>query len=89
MKFNKKFEDAKDQHVAVTVLYGDGSALYADEAKTQKVAHDDALDLCFKGVVIYDLTDQAYYSVVSFKDAAGTLTVTDSDDNAYSISASA
>ena len=47
MKFNKKFEDAKDQHVAVTVLYGDGSALYADQAKTQRVVHDDALDLCF------------------------------------------
>lgn len=89
MKFNKKFEDAKDQHVAVTVLYGDGSALYADEAKTQKVAHDDALDLCFKGVVIYDLTDKTYYSVASFKDAAGTLTVTDSDSNAYSVTASA
>lgn len=89
MKFNKKFEDAKDQHVAVTVLYGDGSALYADEAKTQKVAHDDALDLCFKGVVIYDLTDKTYYSVVSFKDADGTLTVTDSDSNAYSVTASA
>lgn len=89
MKFNKKFEDAKDQHVAVTVLYGDGSALYADEAKTQKVTHDDALDLCFKGVVIYDLTDKTYYSVASFKDAAGTLTVTDSDSNAYSVSASA
>lgn len=89
MKFNKKFEDAKDQHVAVTVLYGDGSALYADEAKTQKVTHDDALDLCFKGVVIYDLTDKTYFSVVSFKDAAGTLTMTDSDDNAYSITASA
>lgn len=89
MKFNKKFEDAKDQHVAVTVLYGDGSALYADEAKTQKVAYDDALDLCFKGVVIYDLTDKTYFSVVSFKDAAGTLTVTDSDDNAYSVTASA
>lgn len=89
MAFNKKFQDAKDKYVAVTVLYGDGTTLYADEAKAVKVSHDDALDLCFKGVVVYDLTDKTYYHVVSFKDADGTLTVTDSDDNAYTVTATA
>lgn len=87
MALDRKFEDAKDQHVAVTVLYGDGTTLYADAKKTEKVDHDTALDLCFKGVVIYDLTDTTYYAVVSFKDSSGTLTVTDSDDNAYTVTA--
>lgn len=89
MVFDKKFWDAKDKYVAVTVVYGDGTYLYADAAKTEKISHDDMLDLCFKGVVIYDTTDSTYYNVVSFKDAAGTLTVTDAGETAYSVSASA
>ena len=71
---NRVFEDAKDQHVAASILYGDGtSALFVDSAKTTKVDHDTALDLCFKGLFVF-VTD-TYYPVTSFKDASGTLTV--------------
>lgn len=87
MVFDKKFQDAKDKYVAVTVLYGDGTYLYVDAAKTTKATHDAVLDLCFKGVVIYDTTDLTYYNVVSFKDASGTLTVTDAGETAYSVTA--
>lgn len=87
MTLDRKFDDAKDQHVATTVLYGDGATLYVDSDKAEKVDRDTALDLCFKGVLIYDLTDATYYAVVSFKDSSGTLTVTDSDDNAYTVAA--
>ena len=89
MAFTKIFQDAKDKYVSTTVLNGDGTTLYADEKNTEKVDHDTALDLCFKGVVVYDLTDKTYYSVVSFKEASGTLTVTDSDDNAYTVTSTA
>ena len=71
---NRVFEDAKDQHVAANILYGDGtSALFVDSAKTTKVDHDTALDLCFKGLFVF-VTD-TYYPVTSFKDSSGTLTV--------------
>lgn len=71
---DRVFEDAKDQHVAASILYGDGaSALFVDSAKTTKVDHDTALDLCFKGLFVF-VTD-TYYPVTSFKDASGTLTV--------------
>ena len=71
---DRVFEDAKDQHVAAYILYGDGtSALFVDSAKTTKVDHDTALDLCFKGLFVF-VTD-TYYPVTSFKDASGTLTV--------------
>lgn len=74
MSIDRVFEDAKDQHVAANILYGDGtSALYTDSAKSQKVDHDTAFDLCFKGLFIF-VTD-TYYPVTSFKDASGTLTI--------------
>lgn len=88
MALDRKFEDAKDQHVATTILYGDGtSKLYTDAAKTVEVDHDTALDLCFKGLVVFD-TD-TYYAVSSFSDSAGALTITTSDDTAYTVAASA
>lgn len=71
---DRVFEDAKDQHVAANILYGDGtSALFVDSKKTTKVDHDTALDLCFKGLFVF-VTD-TYYPVTSFKDSSGTLTV--------------
>lgn len=71
---DRVFMDAKDQHVAANILYGDGtSALFVDSGKTTKVDHDTALDLCFKGLFVF-VTD-TYYPVTSFKDASGTLTV--------------
>ena len=51
---DRVFEDAKDQHVAANILYGDGtSALFVDSKKTTKVDHDTALDLCFKGLFVF------------------------------------
>ena len=71
---DRVFEDAKDQHVATNILYGDGtSALFVDSSKTTKVDHDTALDLCVKGLFVF-VTD-TYYPGTSFKDASGTLTV--------------
>lgn len=78
MAIDRKYDDAKDKNVATFILYGDGtSTLYTDSKKTTKVDHDTALDLCFKGVVVF-VTD-TYYPVQSFKDSAGTLTVSVND----------
>lgn len=74
MAIDRKYDDAKDKNVATFILYGDGSSkLYTDSAKSVAVDHDTALDLCFKGVLVF-VTD-TYYPVTSFKDASGTLTV--------------
>ena len=78
MAIDRKYDDAKDKNVATFILYGDGSSkLYTDSAKSVEVDHDTALDLCFKGVLVF-VTD-TYYPVQSFKDSAGTLTVSVND----------
>lgn len=85
MKISKIFKDAKDKNVATFILYGDGSStLYTDSAKSVKVDYETALDLCFKGVVVF-VTD-TYYPVTSFKDDSGTSVTIKVNDVDYTVS---
>lgn len=85
MKIFKIFKDAKDKNVATNVLYGDGSSnLYVDSKKSTKVDYETALDLCFKGVIVF-VTD-TYYPVASFKDDAGTSVTITVNDVPYTVS---
>ena len=81
------YADSEEKFVKTSVLYAVSSALYIDEAGETAVDHDTALNLCFKGVLVYDTTAKTYYTVQSFKDDAGTLTVTTTAGN-YTVTAS-
>lgn len=82
-RLNRIFNQAKDKNVAVTVVYGDSNKLYADAAHANELTHDEAMDLCFKGAVIFE-TD-TYQSIKSFKESDGTLTVTSAADTAFTV----
>lgn len=71
--------DSEQKYLAKTVLYAKKSSdgfVYADEAATKNVSHDELLDLCMKGLVIVKQVEGAFMYPVYFKDAAGTVTVT-------------
>ena len=70
------YADSEEKFVLGVVLYGDTSKLYLDAEHTTEVDHDFALNACMKGIVRMFVTD-TYSGVASFKDASGTLTVTD------------
>lgn len=70
------YADSEEKFVLGVVLYGDTSKLYLDAEHTTEVDHDFALNACMKGIVRIFVTD-TYYGVASFKEASGTLTITD------------
>ena len=70
------YADAEEKYVLGVVLYGNTSKLYLDAEHTTEAEHDFVLNACMKGIVRIFNTD-TYYGVASFKDADGTLTVTD------------
>lgn len=66
--------DAGEREIRFVTLYANASKLYTDAKHTTEITHDVALELCEKGFIrIFD-TD-TFYSVTSFKDSDGTLTV--------------
>ena len=83
------YADSEEKYVLGVVLYGDSTKLYLDAKHTVEVDHDFALNACMKGIVRIFNTD-TYYGVASFKDASGTLTVTDTKAttaNTYTVTA--
>lgn len=83
------YADAEEKYVLGVVLYGNASKLYLDAAHTVEAEHDFVLNACKKGIVRIFNTD-TYYGVASFKDASGTLTVTDTKTasaNTYTVTA--
>ena len=69
------YHDAGEREVRAINLYVNTAKLYIDAAHKTEIFHDLALDLCVKGFArIFD-TD-TFYTVASYKDAAGTLTIT-------------
>lgn len=83
---DKIYEDACDVHVAAVITYTDGTSLYADKDKMVKVTPEEAMNLCFKSTIVYNLTSTTYFNVKSFKESGGTVTVTLSDDTALTVS---
>lgn len=68
------FHDAGEREIRAINLFVNASKLYTDATHKNAVTHDLALELCEKGFArIFD-TD-TFYSVASFKDASGTLTI--------------
>ena len=51
-KMDKFYEDANDQHVRATFVYGDGTYAYADAAKTIKIDGATLKALFLKGEVV-------------------------------------
>lgn len=83
------YADAEEKYVLGVVLYGNTSKLYLDAKHTTEAEHDFVLNACMKGIVRIFNTD-TYYGVASFKDADGTLTVTDTKAttaNTYTVTA--
>ena len=83
------YADAEEKYVLGVVLYGNTSKLYLDAKHTTEAEHDFVLNACMTGIVRIFNTD-TYYGVASFKDADGTLTVTDTKDtsaNTYTVTA--
>lgn len=72
--FDIIYHDAGEREIRAVVLYANESKLYVDAEHTTEVSHDDAFDLCEKGFLRVFDTD-TFYSVTSFKDISGTLTV--------------
>lgn len=82
-KMDRIYADAADKYVMNTVLYGKTSKLYTDAAGTIEVTYEDALNLCMKGAVIFD-TD-TYYTITTFKDDEGTLTIKTDSTHTYTV----
>lgn len=70
------YADSEEKFVLGVVLYGNANKLYLDAKHKTEVDHDFALNACMKGIVRIFVTD-TYYGVASFKEASGTLTITD------------
>ena len=70
------YADSEEKYVLGVVLYGNASKLYLDAEHTVEADHDFVLNACMKGIVRIFVTD-TYYGVASFKEASGTLTITD------------
>ena len=70
------YADSEEKYVLGVVLYGNANKLYLDAKHKTEVDHDFALNACMKGIVRIFVTD-TYYGVASFKEASGTLTITD------------
>lgn len=68
------YNDAGEREIRAVVLYANTNKLYVDAAHKTEVAHDVAFDLCEKGILRVFDTD-TFYTVTSYKDADGTLTV--------------
>ena len=68
IKINAIYEDAKDIHVRNYILYNNNEDryLYLDEALTEKVDCDTLMDLCSKGILIYNPKINSYSYVSSF-----------------------
>lgn len=86
MALKKIYANAEEKFVPSVVLYGKSNKLYTDEKTTEEIDHDEALNLCMKNLAIVFLTD-TYYTVSSFADSDGTLTITTSDDTEYTVTA--
>ena len=84
------YADAEEKYVLGVVLYGDSTKLYLDAEHEVEAEHDFVLNACMKGIVRIFVTD-TYYGVASFKEASGTLTVTDTQGTAgsYTVTATA
>lgn len=68
------YNDAGEREIRAVVLHANANKLYTTAKHDVEIDHDTALDLCTKNLLrIFD-TD-TYYSVSSFKDSDGTLTV--------------
>ena len=68
------FHDAGEREIRAINLFVNASKLYTDATHKNQVLHDVALELCEKGFArIFD-TD-TFYTVTSFKDVTGTLTI--------------
>lgn len=68
------YHDAGEREIRFVTLYANESKLYTDKEHKKEVSHDLALELCEKGFLRVFDTD-TFYTVTSFKDSAGTLTV--------------
>lgn len=68
------YHDAGEREIRAVNLYVNASKLYTDAEHENEISHDLALELCEKGFArIFD-TD-TFYTVTSFKDTTGTLTI--------------
>ena len=68
IKINAVYEDAKDIHVRNYILYpAADSHLSFDKAGTELIDCDTLMDLCSKGVLIYNPKDNSYSYVSSFR----------------------
>lgn len=68
------YHDAGEREIRAVNVYANTSKLYTDAKHKTEIAHDLALELCKKGFLRVFDTD-TFYTVTSFKDSAGTLTV--------------
>lgn len=71
---NVVYHEAGEREIRAVVVYAKTSKLYTDSTTKTEIAHDVALELCEKGFMRVFDTD-TFYTVTSFKDASGTLTV--------------
>lgn len=68
------YHDAGEREIRAVTLYANTNKLYTDAEHTAEVDHDLALELCDKGYLRICDAD-TFYTVTSFGDSAGTLTV--------------
>lgn len=70
------YHDAGEREIRAVNVYANTSKLYTDAEHATEIAHDLALELCEKGFLrVIDTNTNTLYTVTSFKDSSGTLTV--------------
>lgn len=68
------YHDAGEREIRAVTVYAKTSKLYTDSKTKNEIAYDLAVELCEKGFMRVFDTD-TFYTVTSFKNASGTLTV--------------
>lgn len=72
--YDRIYNDVDEREIRTVFLYVKNGKVYVDGACKKMISFDDAMMLCGKGVV--QLVDTGtYYTISSYIDAGGTLTI--------------
>lgn len=62
---SKVYQQAKDKNVATILVYSDGTNVFHDEKKSNKVSFDDLSDFFVKGMLVKK--DEGLFAPIAFK----------------------
>lgn len=84
--YDRIYNDVDEREIRTVYLYVKTGKVYVDGACKNEISFDDAMMLCSKGVIQLFDTD-TYYTVISYKETGGTLTISYGDSKTATVSA--